>query len=70
MERIEDQNLERRTLGIVTLSQPGWAKAGYHHVPRLFDALALARGDRRHARLLKTIARSNSSFLTIGASPM
>jgi DNA replication protein DnaC len=26
-------------------------------VPRLFDALALARGDGRHARLLKTIAR-------------
>ena len=30
----------------------------YHRVPRLFDALALARGDGRHARLLKTIARS------------
>lgn len=29
----------------------------YHRVPRLFDALALARGDGRHARLLKTIAR-------------
>ena len=28
----------------------------YHRVPRLFDALALARGDGRHARLLKTIA--------------
>ena len=28
----------------------------YHRVPRLFDALALARGDGRHA-LLKTIAR-------------
>jgi DNA replication protein DnaC len=26
-------------------------------VPRLFDALALARGNGRHARLLKTIAR-------------
>ena len=26
-------------------------------MPRLFDALALARGDGRHARLLKTIAR-------------
>jgi hypothetical protein len=28
MERIEDQNLERRTPGIVTLSRPGSAKAG------------------------------------------
>jgi DNA replication protein DnaC len=29
----------------------------YHRIPRLLDALALARGDGRHARLLKTIAR-------------
>ena len=29
----------------------------YHRVPRLFDALALARGDGRHARLLKSIGR-------------
>ena len=29
----------------------------YYRVPRLFDALALARGDGRHARLLKSIAR-------------
>src|SRR6201993_5041337 len=29
----------------------------YQRVPRLFEALALARGDGRHARLLKTIAR-------------
>ena len=29
----------------------------YHRVPRLFDALALARGDGRHARLLKIMAR-------------
>jgi DNA replication protein DnaC len=29
----------------------------YQRVPRLFDALALARGDGRHARLLKIIAR-------------
>jgi DNA replication protein DnaC len=29
----------------------------YHRVPRLFDALALSRGDGRHARLLKAIAR-------------
>ena len=26
-------------------------------MPRLFDALALARGDGRHARLLKSLAR-------------
>ena len=29
----------------------------YHRVPRLFDALALARGDGRYARLLKSLAR-------------
>jgi len=29
----------------------------YHRVPRLFEALALARGDGRHARLLKSLAR-------------
>src|SRR5665811_179279 len=29
----------------------------YHRVPRLFDALALGRGDGRHARLLKSLAR-------------
>jgi DNA replication protein DnaC len=29
----------------------------YHRVPRLFDALALARGDGRHARMLKNLAR-------------
>jgi DNA replication protein DnaC len=29
----------------------------YYRVPRLFDALALARGDGRHAKLLKTLAR-------------
>ena len=29
----------------------------YHRVPRLFDTLALTRGDGRHARLLKSIAR-------------
>jgi DNA replication protein DnaC len=29
----------------------------YYRVPRLFEALALARGDGRHARLLKTLAR-------------
>ena len=29
----------------------------YHRVPRLFAALGLARGDGRHARMLKAIAR-------------
>jgi DNA replication protein DnaC len=29
----------------------------YQRVPRLFEALALARGDGRHGRLLKTIGR-------------
>ncbi len=29
----------------------------YQRVPRLFEALALARGDGRHARLLKTLAK-------------
>src|SRR5580704_13603529 len=29
----------------------------YYRVPRLLDALALARGDGRHARLLKSLAR-------------
>jgi DNA replication protein DnaC len=28
----------------------------YHRLPRLFDALALSRGDGRHARLLKSLA--------------
>ncbi|WP_308462359.1 ATP-binding protein [Mesorhizobium sp. INR15] len=29
----------------------------HHRVPRLFEALALARGDGRYARLLKTLGR-------------
>ena len=29
----------------------------YHRVPRLFEALALAHGDGRYGRLLKTLAR-------------
>ncbi len=29
----------------------------YQRVPRLFEALALARGDGRHARMLKNLAR-------------
>lgn len=35
----------------------------YHRVPRLFEALALARGDGRHARLLKSIARTQLLIL-------
>ena len=35
----------------------------YHRVPRLFDALALARGDGRHARLLKSLARAELLIL-------
>jgi DNA replication protein DnaC len=29
----------------------------YHRVPRLFEALAIAKGDGRHARLLKSITK-------------
>jgi len=29
----------------------------YHRVPRLFEALAITKGDGRHARLLKSIAK-------------
>ena len=29
----------------------------YHRVPRLFEALALARGDGRYGRMLKTLGR-------------
>lgn len=35
----------------------------YHRVPRLFEALALARGDGRHARMLKGIARTDLLIL-------
>ena len=35
----------------------------YYRVPRLFDALALTRGDGRHARRLETIARSQPLIL-------
>src|SRR6201991_122780 len=43
----------------------------YHRVPRLFDALALARGDGRHARLLKSLARVELLILDDwGLSPM
>src|SRR5262245_23996042 len=43
----------------------------YHRVPRLFDALALARGDGRHARLLKSLARVELLILDDwGLAPM
>jgi DNA replication protein DnaC len=35
----------------------------YQRVPRLFEALALARGDGRHARMLKTLARGDLLIL-------
>ncbi len=35
----------------------------YHRVPRLFQALAIARGDGRHARLLKSIERTELLIL-------
>lgn len=35
----------------------------YHRVPRLFEALALARGDGRYARTLKVIARADLLIL-------
>jgi DNA replication protein DnaC len=31
----------------------------YHRVPRLFEELALARGDGRHARLLRSLGRAD-----------
>ena len=35
----------------------------YHRVPRLFEALALARGDGRYARFLKSLARAQLLIL-------
>src|SRR5512144_147206 len=35
----------------------------YHRLPRLFDALALAPGDGRYARLLKSLARAELLIL-------
>ncbi|ULB10225.1 IS21-like element helper ATPase IstB [Cereibacter azotoformans] len=35
----------------------------YHRVPRLFEALAIARGDGRHARMLKALARTDLLIL-------
>lgn len=35
----------------------------YHRVPRLFEALAIARGDGRHARTLKAIERTELLIL-------
>ena len=35
----------------------------YHRVPRLFEALAIARGDGRHARMLKALAKTDLLIL-------
>jgi DNA replication protein DnaC len=35
----------------------------YHRVPKLFEALAIARGDGRHARMLKAIERTELLIL-------
>lgn len=35
----------------------------YHRIPRLFQALAIARGDGRHARVLKSIERTQLLIL-------
>ena len=35
----------------------------YHRIPRLFEALAIARGDGRYARTLRTIARAELLIL-------
>jgi DNA replication protein DnaC len=43
----------------------------YHRVPRLLDALALARGDGRYSRLLKSLARVELLILDDwGLSPL
>jgi DNA replication protein DnaC len=41
----------------------------YHRLPRLFEALALARGDGRYARLLKTLSRVDLLILDDWALP-
>lgn len=38
-------------------------RVAYHRVPKLFDALALARGDGRHARMLKAMERTDVLIL-------
>ena len=35
----------------------------YHRVPRLFEALAIAKGDGRHARMLKALAKTDLLIL-------
>jgi len=37
----------------------------YHRMPRLFAALALARGDGRYAKLLRTLARASLLILDL-----
>ena len=50
--RARPQGLPRRARSVL-----------YHRLPRLFDALALARGDGRYARLLKSLARAELLIL-------
>ncbi|MFD1480763.1 ATP-binding protein [Paracoccus nototheniae] len=38
-------------------------RVAYHRVPRLFEALAIARGDGRHARTMKAIERTELLIL-------
>ena len=54
---------EKRVGPLAHKSCEGDRSVLYHRVPRLFDALALARGDGRHARLLKNLARADLLIL-------
>ena len=38
-------------------------RVAYHRVPKLFEALATARGDGRHARMLKALERTELLIL-------
>ncbi|ETX13637.1 ATP-binding protein [Roseivivax halodurans JCM 10272] len=38
-------------------------RVAYHRVPKLFEALAIARGDGRHARMLKALERTELLIL-------
>ena len=38
-------------------------RVGYHRAPKLFEALAIARGDGRHAKMLKAIERTELLIL-------
>jgi DNA replication protein DnaC len=56
IESIVRSHNSRPSAGFAKLVAGDWI-ARHQRVPRLFDALALARGDGRHARLLKSLAR-------------